>query len=63
MPQGMVRPAQFVYRFFLLTIACARVEFRGDNRRQNSALENPGILAEPRIVLAPAEPDVDAGIE
>jgi hypothetical protein len=59
----MVRPAEFVYSSFLAAVAGTRIEFRGDDRSENRALEDPGVLAEPRIVLAPAEPNVYAGIE
>jgi hypothetical protein len=59
----MVRQAQFVQSSFLSTVVGACLEFGGYDRGQNGALEDLGVLTEPKIVLASTVPDVDAGIE
>src|SRR5438046_5498291 len=39
------------------------IEFGGHNGRQDGALEDPSVLAQPQIALSPAEADVNASIE
>jgi hypothetical protein len=41
----------------------ARVEFRGHDRGQNGALEDPEVITEPMIVFASTEAYVYAGID
>jgi len=61
--EGVVRPAEFVETSFFTGIMGACVEFRGYDRCQNGALEDSGILTEPKIILSTVESNVNAGIE
>ena len=63
MAQGAVCLANFIQGPLLTMVVGTGVEFCGYNGRQDCALEDPGVFPEPKIVLAPAKSDVNAGIE
>src|SRR5580704_14219409 len=61
--EGSVRLAKFIQNSFFPMVVGTGVKFRGDNCGQDGALEDSSILAQPEVVLSPAEPDVNASIE
>ena len=63
MTECSVRLAKFIQNSLFPMVVGTRVEFSGHNCGQDGALEDPSVLAQPEVVLSPAEPDVNAGIE
>ena len=63
MAQGAVRPAKFIEDKLLAMVVGASIEFCGYHCGHDCAVEDPGIFPEPKIVLASAKSDVNAGIE
>ena len=63
MAQGAVCLANFIQGPLLTMVVGTGVEFRSYDCRQDCALEDSGLLPEPKIVLTSAESDVNAGIE
>ena len=63
MAEGHMRSAQVIQNALLPMVVSPRVELSGHNCGQYGALEDAGILAQPHIVLSPAEADVNASIE
>jgi hypothetical protein len=61
--QGAVCPAKFIQDKLLTMVVGTGIEFCGYHRGHDCALEDPGIFPEPKIVLASAISDVNAGIE
>jgi hypothetical protein len=60
--QGAVRLAKFIEGPLLTMVVGTGVELCG-HCRQDCALEDRGIFPEPKIVLASAKSEVNAGIE
>src|SRR2546429_303908 len=61
--EGHMRPAQFIQNSLFPMVVGTGIEFGGHNGRQDGALEDPSVLAQPQIALSPAEADVNASIE
>jgi hypothetical protein len=61
--EGPVRLAKFIQNSLFPMVVGTGIEFGGHNGRQDGALEDSSILAQPEVVLSPAEPDVNASIE
>jgi len=61
--EGHMRPAQFIQNSLFRMVVGTGIEFGGHNGRQDGALEDPSVLAQPQIALSPAEADVNASIE
>src|SRR6516165_1100842 len=59
----MVRTAEFIQSSLLPMVVRTCVEFRGNHCRQDGALEDPGVFAQPSIVFSLTEPDVHACVE
>lgn len=63
MAQRMVRAAEFIENSLFALVVGARIQFCGYHRRQNGALKDPGIFAQPKVILSSTEPDVNTRIE
>ena len=59
----MVGPTKFIQGPLFRLAAGASVEFSGHHSRENGALENPSVFAEPQVFFSSAKPNVYAGIK